>query len=288
MVTINKQKPTMKPQTQTSKSSGVLGRIKPMGFNDNEGIKIVLYGSSGSGKTTLWSTFPAPILAVICSGGLKPGELRSLDTPENRKRINQVVLQESSELKTVVDALASGQIRYNTLVLDHVSGLQDLTLKEILGIDELPAQKGWGLASQQQWGQSTAQCKEYLRAMLNLDGNVVIIGQERVFGGSEEDGMSDIIRPTVGVAVTPSLAGWLAPACDYVLQCFKKPKMEEVVTTLAGKKHTTTKRGKGVQYCVRTEPHDVYQTKFRMPKGKPLPECIVDASYDKIMALIKQ
>jgi ABC-type polar amino acid transport system ATPase subunit len=54
-----------------------MDRITDLDFED-QGIKMVLYGSSGSGKTTLWATFPKPILAIICSGGFKSGELRSV------------------------------------------------------------------------------------------------------------------------------------------------------------------------------------------------------------------
>lgn len=290
MPKIEQQKVTKKTtpsQTRTSKSS-VLDRIQPLGFDESDGIKAVLYGQSGSGKTTLWGTFPSPILAILCSGGKKPGELRSLDTPENRKRINSVVLYESGECKEVAEGLAEGSIKAATVVLDHVSGLADLVLKEILGIDEIPAQKGWGLASQQQYGQATLQCKEILRALFNLSCNVVIIGQERVFNGGEESGLADIIQPTVGVAVSPSLAGWINWTADYVLQCFKRPRMIRKEAEVGGKKIVTEQRGKGVEYCLRCEPHDVFMTKFRMPRrGETLPEVIVDPNYEKIMKVIK-
>jgi hypothetical protein len=245
-------------------------------------IRLLLYGQSGSGKTTLWATFPGPILALICSGGNKPGELRSINTAEYRKKINPKIVKSSDQLK---ELLATAN-EYSTVVLDHVSGLQDLTLKEILGLDELPAQKSWGLATQAQYGQSTMQCKEYLRAMLNLEGNVVIIGQERINGGKDDGLEESIMHPTVGVAVTPSLAGWLNPACDYIVQAFVRPKMVNDTIDVNGKKIPTRKRGKGVEYCVRTEKHDTFVTKFRVPKGSKLPDVIVDPTYDKILKAI--
>jgi hypothetical protein len=243
------------------------------------GIKIMLYGRSGTGKTTLWATFPRPILALICSGGAKPGELRSIDTPDNRKTIDARIVCSVEQLTTLLE----GADKFKTVVLDHVSGLQDLSLKEILGIEELPAQKGWGLASQQQWGQSTAQCKEICRTLLSLDANVVIIGQERT---NNEENQSEIITPTVGVACTPSLALWLNPAVDYIVQTFIRPKMEVKTAKVGGKDVTTKKRGAGVEYCARTGPHDVFTTKFRMLKGRKLPDVLVDPSFAKIQDLI--
>lgn len=273
--------------TRTFKSSmAVIERISPIQFADADGIKILLYGVSGTGKTTLWSTFPGPILAIICSGGKKPGELRSVNTPELRRKISTVTLENPDEATDLVE-YQKREGKFNTLVLDHVSGLQDLTLMKILGRDSLPAQKGFGIASQQQWGQSTGQCKEILRALLSLDCNVVIIGQERTDRPGEEDAGSELLKPTVGVATTPSLANWLNPAVDYIGQTFIRGKMITVKKVVAGQEKTYMKRGKGVEYCLRTGPHDIFTTKFRKPKGTALPEVIVDPDYNKILAVIK-
>ncbi len=280
--TVSKQAPKLPPRK--TGGGGVLDRIKPVGFDPDDGLKVLLYGQSGSGKTTLWATFPGPILAVVCSGGVASGELRSVDTPEYRKKISSVSLNSSAELREILTAAPS--MGLGTIVLDHVSGFADLLLKEVLGLDEIPAQKGWGLAAQQQYGQATMQAKEYLRAMLNLACNVVIIGQERVFNAKDE-GSSDLLQPTVGVAVSPSLAGWLNPACDYVLQAFKRPRMEEKTVKVGGNTIKRMERGKGVEYCVRCEPHEVYHTKFRSPKGTPIPDVIVDPTYDKLLAVIR-
>ena len=285
MPTITKQA-AVTPK-RNGKAVGVLDRIRPISFED-EGLKVLLYGGSGSGKTTLAGTFPGKILWIICSGGMKPGELRSLDDPDHRKKVSQVVLEASAEIKTIVEHIAETGA-YATVVLDHVSGLQDLTLKEILGLEELPAQKSWGLATQAQYGQSTLQCKEMLRALLNLSGNVVIVAQERVFGGKDDGMESEIIKPTVGAAVTPSLAGWLNPACDFVLHMFKRPitHKEEIVLNGKGSGKFLETRGKGVEFCARTEPHDVYMTKFRVPRGHVIPEYVPNPTYDKLLKIIK-
>lgn len=147
--------------------------------------------------------------------------------------------------------------------------------------------KDGGLASQQQYGQMAQQCKEAFRSLLNLPGHVIIVAQQRTFGGSEDGTSSDILKPTVGAGLTPSLTGWLNSGVDYLVQTFKRPKMETSSVRVGTKDVITTKRGKGIEYCLRTEPHETFQTKFRIPKGRPLPECIVDPSYDKLMKLIK-
>lgn len=256
--------------------------------DQEEGIKINLYGKSGTGKTTLWATFPKPIHAFICSGGKKPGELRSIDTPENRKLITPEIIQESTDISKRIDG---GIGHCKTVVLEHATGLQDLVLKEILGLDELPAQLSWGIARQQDWGQCALQLKEILRALLNLDQNVVIIAQERSFN-TDNDGAqsSGIIMPYVAGALTPSVVGWLNPACDYICQTFIRQKVIEREIQVGKKmvKKRVPVPGQ-VEYCLRTGPDAVYTTKFRLPKrkGSTLPQEIVDPDYGKLMALIR-
>ncbi len=278
-----KPTPVSPPRKTPGGGGGVLSRITNIGFQ-NTGIKMLIYGKSGTGKTSLWGSFPGPILAVICSGGTKPGELRTLDAPEFHAKVKTVTLEASSELREIVDHIKQTEA-FKTIVLDHASGFQDLTLREILGVDELPAQKSWGMASQQQYGQSTLMCKGSFRALLSLDCNVIIIAQERVFG---DESNSEITAPNIGAALTPAVTSWLNPACDYVVQTFIRAKMETTTTSIRGKQETSQVRGAGFEFCLRTAPHDVYLTKFRMPKGKvKLPEVIVDPSYEKILKLIK-
>lgn len=245
-------------------------------------LRVLLYGESGSGKTTIWATFPGPILCILCSGGNQPGELRSIDTPENRKRITPYNLTTVAGAAQAVALAGSGKFR--TVVLDHITGLQDLCLKEVLGLTEIPVQKSWGMARKQDYGQAILQTKEICRGLLNLSANTVIVAQQRVFNGKdEEEGGDDTIAPTVGAGASPSLAGWINFCCDFVVQAYKRPRYENVTVTIAGKQSTQRRRAKGIEYCLRTEPHDIYMTKFRVPKGLPLPECIVDPDYEKIL-----
>lgn len=283
---VTKQTPTTtKRTTPTSRSGNVIDRIASIDFDKNEGIKVLVYGESGTGKTTFWSSFPGPILAVICSGGNKPGELRSVDTPENRKKIKQVTLNESSELKELIEYLPGSD--FNTVVLDHTSGLQDLIMKELLGLDVIPAQKSFGMASQQTYGQCTQMMKEYLRALLGLPINVVLVAQQRTFGGKDDGLDPELIKPTVGAGLVPSLTGWVNSACDYCVNTFVQPKFVEKTNMIAGKPMTTRVKEKGVEFALRTGKHEVYYTKFRLPLGSVLPDAVVNPTYDKIIALIK-
>jgi ABC-type transport system involved in cytochrome bd biosynthesis fused ATPase/permease subunit len=284
MPKISKQVPGPRIIRPATAKPSVIDRITPIGFDRGEGIKLMLYGRSGTGKTTLWGTFPKPILAVVCSGGMRPGELRPLDTPENKGHIMQVVLHESTELEELSDHAAG---RYKTMVLDHVTGFQDLVLKEILGLDEVPVQRTWGMARKQDYGAMAIRAKKLLMHLLSLRINVVIIAHERGFNTGEDD-ESDVMSPYVAAAGTPSVTGWLNGAVDYFGQTYIRQKeMMKKMEVEPGKFVERLVKTKDVEYCLRTAPTAVFTTKFRVPRRDKPPEAIVDPTYDKVIALIE-
>jgi hypothetical protein len=288
------------PSIQQQKPGTVNAKKKPVltatpvqyeaddGWGRIDGITLLLYGASGTGKTSVWATFPGPIRVYLCSGGSKPGELKSVDSPEYRKKIKPKVIE---SMASICDHLEADKGKFATTVLDHASGLAGLALKEYLRLDDIPAVKKWGMANQKDWGNINEKVIEILRPMLNFPGNVVFVAQEKVFKGKEGDEVvtSDILKPMTGPAMTPGVLEWLFPAVDFVLQTSKIPKFSEVkVQTVEGELPTVMRqREKGVRYIVRTEDHDIFQTKFRIPKGRPRPEYIEDCDYSKLMAVIE-
>jgi hypothetical protein len=234
-----------------------------------------VYGRSGTGKTTFACTFPKPLLIIGAEDGTR--------SVHNVSGVKFVKINDSSEVGIVVrDAAETG--RWKTVVLDSASSLQDLILKEILGLDEVPVQKSWGLASRDQYGQCGIQTKEHLRALLSLSCNVVIIAQEREFNTENE---SDLLMPFVGSAMTPSVVGWFNPLCDYIVQSFIREQLVEKIVKLGGKAIKKQQKSGSVEYCIRTAPDPVYTTKFRVPKGTELPAAIVDPDYEKVLELIQ-
>jgi len=249
----------------------------------SDGIKINLYGRSKTGKTTLWATFPKPIMAIICSGSKRPGELRSIDKPEYRKTIDPKILREADQLPELLELAEN----FQTIVLDHATGLQDHTLRDVLDLDELPAQKSWGMASREQYGICSLRMRESIRAMLSLRCNVVIIAQEREFN-TDGEGNQELLMPFVASALSPAVVGWLNSSVDYICQTFIRSKVGRTKVKVGKKTITKVKRLPGVEYCLRTGPDEVYTTGFRAVKGTHLPDVIVDPTFDKIKALIDQ
>lgn len=268
-------KQTMKPQ---SKPSGPRSA-----WDLAEDLKILLYGQSGTGKTTFWATFPGPILAIICSGSKRPGEFKSIRTKENMAKIEGRVCTTEIQVREQIQRAEDGEFR--TVVQDHGTGLQDMLLREELGLEELPQQKYVGMATRDQYGLVASKTKEILHRLLSLPCNTVLVAQEK--NHNEDYESSEVLAPVIGGAFTKSVITWLNPACDYVIQTFKRGKYINKPTTINGKKKMMKVKVAGVDYCLRTSPHEVYCTKFRVPKGHFLPEVIVDANYDKLLAVIE-
>lgn len=269
--------PIIQKVNRESPTSGILSRIKSVEEQEEDFIKLSVYGQSGSGKTTFWSTFPKPILAMICSGAAETLSIR------NVKQIDQVELEKPEDVREICQHVSKTN-KYKTVVLDHASAFQDLILANVLNLKEAPTQIGWGTATQQQWGQVSLQMKEYLRQIIRLSANVVIVAQERAFNADEE---SSVLKPYVGSAISPSILNWLNPTVDYVCQTYLRQGYESVQKQIGSKTVEKKVPSGRVQYCLRTAPDPIYTTKFRILKGMELPECIVDPSYEKVVSLIK-
>lgn len=241
-------------------------------------INLSVYGRSGTGKTTFWSTFPGPIRVFLFSGIANPGELKSIAL-EDRHKVTPVVFDSIDEFSELLNTKEG----YTTNVLDHATGLQDVVLRDVLGINEIPVQMKWGTATQQQWGEVAIKMKELVRGFLNLPGNCVIVSQERTFNTDTE---SDLITPTIGPAMSPSIAGWLNASTDYIVQTYLETTKEKRTNKVAGKEINTTVDTGEIEYRLRTKPHPVYTTKFRVPRGSTLPEYLVDPTYEDVLSVI--
>ena len=279
MPKVVKQSVKKKSAKHTTKATGILSRIVAVEDMPSTGIKMCLYGRGKTGKTSAACTFPKPLLVIGTENGTK--------SVKKVKGVKFFPLLESSEIDELAEAIPG---EYASVVLDTAGGLQDMIMKEILGLDDIPVEKSWGMAVREQWQSCGVQTKERLRRLLDLADkhgtHVVIIAHERNFN---DEGGSDLLFPTVGAALTPSTAGWLNGACDYLCQTFLREQTVKKDVKVAGKKGATMLRKTGkVEYCLRVGPHPVYMTGFRRShsEDKTMPDVLVNPDYDKICGLI--
>lgn len=265
-------------------SNGVLGRIAPVAASKIKRMKVSLYGNPKTGKTRLACTFPKPLLVI----GSEDGTASVVGS----KGVDFVQLERCEELTEVVKGPVSGG-KYATVVIDNATKLRDMRITEILGLDEMPMQKGYGFAERSQWGECANSLKQLLRPLLDLprvmDLNVVVIAQEGTIGGDEDQGSTgDFIKPAVGSYLGKSLCMWLTAECDYIGQTFIREGFRQVKSTVDSKEVTSRVPTGKKEFCLRVGPHEIYMTGFRQPLGRPEPpEVIVDPSYGKIVRIIQ-
>lgn len=234
-------------------------------------ITALIYGRSGTGKTTLAGSFPPNVLILDFKE-------RGTDSIRDIPGVKVLFMESWDDLQDVFWSLESGNHDYSTVVLDTVSGMQDLA------IDNAKIQSGKSSDSpttQKMWGEVSGSMKEIIFQFRDLPMNVVFLAHERVKEADSEDEMDEgQLDPEVGPNVIPSVSKTLCAAVKvigntYIKQSFKK------------KKNSPRETKRTVEYCLRTGPHPFYLTKIRTSKSNKVPEYIPDATYVKITDVIK-
>lgn len=257
-------------------SASVWDDVVPVTEHKSGGLHMSLYGRSKTGKTRLVSTFPKPMLIIGAEDGTK-----SISTV---KGVDFVKIRHSDQVGELLEGVSDRG--YATVAIDTVSRLADQILMELLGLDKIPEQKSWGLATREQYMEQGTRLKVLMRAALDLPQHVIMVAHERNF--NEETSNSDLLLPSIGSALPPQVTNWLNGAVDYICNTFIR---EEEITKLVkgpGKKPLKQKRKTGnIEFCLRVGPNPYFMTGFRVPEGQELPEVIVNPHYSKLEKLVQ-
>lgn len=273
------------------------------------GIKLLAYGSGKTGKTRLADTFPGPRLVIGTEDGTKSicdlgprGRDKASEQRIDCGAVFEKLLLRGKPTGTWFVRLGKTEWwddilgwavdnRIATITVDTAGGVQDMILKEILGLDDIPVQKSWGMTDRQTWGIVGQQLKERMSKMLQLADNrgtnIVTIAHERSFASDDPRAGSDVSFPSVGPALTPSAAGWLNGAHDYICQTFIREQVLVEKAEVGGQVMETRTRTGKMEFCLRVGPHALFMTGFRQAPGSDdLPDAIVNPSFEKILAVI--
>lgn len=254
---------------QTTEGSGILSRAKPVQEGD-EFTTSLFYGRSGTGKTTLASTYPKPILLLDYKD-------RGTDSIRDVESIDVIRMDHWTDVEDVYWAIRENS-KYQTIVLDTVSGMQNLAIskvKEDNNVDDADH------LSRRGWGEVAGMLNTWLMIYRDLNMHVVFLASDRTKRSSddEEDTTPEEgrLEPEVGPAVIPSVAIALNASVKIIGNTFIRQRQK-------------MKEGKVVEitsYVLRIGPHPYYITKIRSPKSVRIPGVIVDPSYSKIVNVMK-
>jgi phage nucleotide-binding protein len=281
---MTQNKKTVKKKSVISNST-IQNRITDIIINFDR-MNITIYGTSGSGKTTLWSTFPGPILAVIVPAGNGSDELKSVATSEVKNKTKQFIVENTSDLFELAK-YQNDTSQFKTVVIDNLTNLQNLMLKEILNLEEIPTQNEWGMATRDDYRQRSEQLKQVFRSLLSMNSNTVFIAHEKRLADDSGEIQQVVGEPFITAAVSDSPLLFLYSACDYIVRTGIENKIITKQIKKGAKVVTKEVDTGDKQYVLYTGPNEIYQTKFRKPKTVSLPVKIVDPNYEKIITLVK-
>lgn len=282
MPTITKQ--TAVSPKKTKPTGSVRDRIRPVAEAGDDWMRINVFGRNGTGKTAFACTFPKPLLLIGFEDGTK--------TVRRVKDVDFVLVEKTVELFDLIDLAREG--KYQTVVVDTATSLQDLVLKEIMGLDDVPVQLAWGMVTQRQYFDRSDKTRELLRKFVYppfLPCHVVILAQEKNHSdkASEEvaGAESDLITPFVAASLGKTTAGWLNERVDYICQTFVREVTREVISKVGEKTIKMSEKTGAIEFCLRTQrAHPVYAAKVRADRSVAIPEVLPDPSYAKLIKVL--
>jgi len=130
--------------------------------------KVILYADAGVGKTTLVGTFPGKILILSAEGGLRSLKLFPAST---RKRISVAEVSTTDDLRDAYEKIQSGAVSVDWLVLDSISEIAEMALREYKSKDKDPRQS---------YGKTDDDVTDMLRRFRDLPCGVIFIAKEHV------------------------------------------------------------------------------------------------------------
>ena len=262
------KKKLKRKKKRVAKKTSILDQIQSVSELETNLVMLV-YGRSGTGKTHFGSTFPKPCLFIDTNE-------RGTETIKQVEDVDVVRVTEWAQLDELYWGLVNKEtdVEYASIVIDQITNLQDLGMAEVLrksrkGRDETFTQRNWG--------QLSGMLKQTISDWRELADqyNLLFIAHERIDEPGDDE--EESIEPTIGARVMPSVGSFLDGAVDSIGSTYIKERWET----------EDKEEVRHVDYCMRLGPHAFYSTKIRRPvSAGPIPEFIVDATYDKIRHLI--
>lgn len=243
MPSVSRQKPTgnvgngttsVTPSMPRPAAGSLLSGMIPVSELISAWMKVCIYGENRSGKTTLACKFPKPLALIALEMNETGGAASVTREPGvmyRRLTSRLQAIQMAEEL--------SRDTYFQSVVVDGATSLQDIILTELLrdATGQLiipPEMLTFGMVSEDQYRQRSEQVRETLRPFLNLKKHVVVIAKQRDHRPKDRnDKRPKIIRgfqpeSFFSADVGGATAGWLADACDILLQLYVERETKEV------------------------------------------------------------
>lgn len=230
-------------------------------------LAMLVYGAQKTGKTVFACTFPKPLLLIDIK---EKGE----DSVTDVEGVDVIHAETRQDLEDLYWYLEPGNTKYKSVVLDQLTGLQKLSIAEIKG---KKGQKPDDVFSTRSYGQLSGWMNTWLlnyRDLITRGLHVCFLAHEKRIEPQEED--DDRMTPEVTAELTASIVSFANGAVSVIGNQFIREEYDK-------KTKESTK-----EFCMRVGPHAFYRAGMRRPvSAGPIPDYIVNPSFDKIMKLSK-
>jgi hypothetical protein len=239
-------------------------RIQPLSEVDRN-VAVLCYGDQKTGKTVFGCSFPKPLLLIDIME-------RGTDSVIDVADVDVVHAGSTGDMEDLYWHL-EGKTRYKSVVLDQMTGLQNLVIREM---KEKRNQRSDDVFSQRAYGQLGGWMTQWIlnySLLVDHGYNVCFLSHQKRIEAQEED--DDRLAPEVTTALTGSITNFLLGAVSVIGNQFIRESYD--------KKTKETE----MQYCMRLV-SGFYRCGIRRPvSAGPVPEYVVNPTYDKIMKLSK-
>ena len=195
---------------------GILEFSDPSEYSKSNPIHMAIYARNGIGKTTFAGNAARGGMRVTLLDCSDSGAVTLRNHPKESLRIIRIT--SILHYLDVIDDVIRRSDEIDVLVPDTITGLQSLALKEVKGKRNFEM-------NQRKWGQVGSRIIECIAETRNFPKDVLYLVQEKKSGGGDDDGHDEI-----GLAITPSVKGYLSSAVDWV----GRLTLEEVEDTKSG------------------------------------------------------
>lgn len=263
-------------------------------------IKFCVYGQNRVGKTTLAAEFPKPSLLLACEPNKTGGANSVRKVPGiiyKRIESSEVFYALARELMANDLRSTKWEGRLQTVIVDSVTSLQDIVLKELMGWEHLPEQNSWGLVGEDVYRQRSEKTRERLRPYLDMSCHTVFVAKERDHQPPKGDRKPKLIRGLeiesfFGADLGGATAGWLHDGCDYLGRLYMDREVIIKKSTVGKPGTPTYKEVKLVEETGRqvrrllTILHPNYAAGFRSCNPKAVPQWIDNPTYESIAEIV--
>lgn len=228
-------------------------------------VAMLCYGDQKTGKTVFACSFPKPLLLIDI---MEEGTDSVIDVDG----VDVVAAENTGDMEDLYWML-EGKTKYKSVVLDQMTGLQALLIREM---KEKKNQRPDDVFSQRSYGQLGGWMTQWIlnyRNLIKRGLHVCFLShQKRIEPQEEED---DRLAPEITTALTGSITNFLLGAVSVIGNQFIRESYD--------KKTKETE----MQYCMRLV-SGFYRCGIRRPvSAGPVPEYIVNPTFEKLMKLSK-